>query len=197
MMRKTSLAICTALIACAAVGTAQAAPISCPGTPSTTDREFILTVTSATGTASCFDFGPGNLEGPDDEITDQGYVFLDKENEGGNPEEGWLDITGINSTSGTFTISGDAWDAYSSLIIAFKSGAGQLDPDWAAFLLTPEVLSGTWSITGSQSLSHANLYGANPNSPPPPPPVVPEPASMLLLGTGLLAMARSRRLRRH
>ena len=193
-MRKTSIVICTALIACAAVGTAQAATIaSCPGTADPTDREFTLTVTSPTGEVSCFDSGTGNIGGAGDEITDQGFVFLDKENNAGDPQEGWLDITGLLSTSGTFTISASAWDTYSSLIIAFKSGEGVLDPDWAAFLLTPEVLSGTWSISGNQSLSHANLYGGDLNGEEPP--VIPEPGSLMLLGSGLLIGARRLRQR--
>jgi hypothetical protein len=96
--------------------------------------------------------------------------------------EGALTITGSGGLSGTFTIS-PAAAAFGPLVIAFKSGEGQLDPDWAAFLLPAGVLSGSWSISGQQALSHANLYGGEE---PPPPTQTPEPMSAVLLGSGLL-----------
>ena len=71
-----------------------------------------------------------------------------------------------------------AWSTYGTILLAFKSGEGQLDPDWAVFKLAAGTLTGNWSISGDQSLSHANLYGGDAASP------VPEPTSMLLLGTG-------------
>jgi hypothetical protein len=65
--------------------------------------------------------------------------------------------------------------------LALKSGAGKVEPVWAAFSVTGT--SGTWSITGApQELSHANLYAQ----------VVPIPAALPLMlgalaGLGLIA----------
>src|SRR5262245_52748488 len=53
----------------------QAAPVFCPGTAATTDREFSLTTTPD---ATCLAFGPGNINGNNDVINLLGYVTLDK-----------------------------------------------------------------------------------------------------------------------
>jgi hypothetical protein len=47
--------------------------------------------------------------------------------------------------SGTFSFSAPG---YTDFVIAFKSGVGQLDPDWAAFSLPAGVTAGTWAISG-------------------------------------------------
>jgi hypothetical protein len=167
----------------------QADYVYCPGTPEGTDREFGVEVITAAGTADCFDFGTGNIGGSDSDFA--GYTYLDKDDDAAAvaiPED-WFTITGMGTTSGTFTISSAIWQTYSSLIILFKSGEGLLDPDWAALVLTPEVLTANWSISGNQALSHAILYGGGT------PTVVPEPASMLLFGTGLIGVARTARKR--
>jgi hypothetical protein len=163
--------------------------VYCPGTPDPGDREFGVEVITASGTATCFASGTGNVGGSDSDFP--GYTYLDKDDDEAAvaiPED-WFTITGMGTTSGTFTISSAIWQTYSSLIILFKSGEGQLDPDWVAFTLTPEVLTGNWSISGNQALSHAILYGGGT------PTVIPEPASMLLFGTGLIGVAQAARKR--
>jgi hypothetical protein len=175
-------------------GSASAAPVLCPGTPGTGDREFMVDTTPS---ATCLAYALGNISGNGDAVNDLGLVTLDKSDDGTDGLlQGALSITGAGSTSGTFTISPLAWASYSQLVIAFKAGDGQLDPDWAAFLLLPNASFGTWSISGQQSLSHANLYGGELLGTPRGVPEIPEPTSMLLLGSGLAALAAHRRRRR-
>jgi hypothetical protein len=153
---------------------ANAVPVSvmCPGTPATTDREF--TVTTDPGSAVCLASAPGNLNGNADAINALGYITLDKSDDlitGALPQS--LTATPPTSgLSGTFSFSAPG---YTNFVIAFKSGQGQLDPDWAAFTLPNGVTSGTWAISGAQALSHVNLYGQ----------VVPVPAAAWLFGSAL------------
>jgi hypothetical protein len=170
--------VVAATLVLGAANSAQAVVVFCPGTVATTDREFSLDTTPA---SSCLTYGAGNINGSGDAINALGYTTLDKSDDNTTGAlEGALSITGSGGLGGTFTISPAAL-AFGPLVIAFKSGEGQLDPDWAAFLLPAGVLTGTWSISGQQALSHASLYGGEN-----PPTQTPEPMSALLLGSGLL-----------
>jgi hypothetical protein len=179
---------------------AQAAEAFCPtgldsGDASATQRIFGVTTTTGPD-AECFSFGTGNNPDP---IT-AGYTLIDKE-ETGSEEAAGLVLTGLGTTAGTFSFNVSLWSSYSNLIIVFKSGDGQRDPDWAAFDLDPLTISGLWNIypTGTQSLSHASLYGLATGSGTGPDTgsAVPEPASLALLGSGLaFAAARFRRRRK-
>ena len=136
-----------------------AATVSCPGTDATTDREFGLTTavaaiclpsvdpatsmgTATKSTTSTFD-GATFLT-VDKSDTDDTFVGVDGE----------ITITG-DPNSGHFTLALPA--GYKNFILALKSGSGQLDPDWVAFLLAPGTTEGDWTIS-SQGFSHAILY---------------------------------------
>jgi hypothetical protein len=180
MVKVWPAALVAATLVLGAANSAQAVVVFCPGTGTATDREFALDTAVA---ATCLTSGTGNINGSGDAINALGYTTLDKSDDNTTGSlEGALVITGGGGLSGTFTIS-PAAAAFGPLVIAFKSGEGQLDPDWAAFLLPAGVLSGSWSISGQQALSHANLYGGDDS---PPPTQTPEPMSAVLLGSGLL-----------
>ena len=171
------------------VSEAQAASVTvyCPGSASTTDREF--SVTTDPGTATCILYGAGNLNGNNDPVNQlaPGYLTLDKSDDllsGVLP--GSLTATPPTSgLSGTFSITAPG---YTDFIIAFKTGEGQIDPDWAAFRLPAGVTSGSWSISGQQEMSHSILYGRLTPVP------LPAAAWLLLSGVASLgALARRRR----
>ena len=175
---KVALAVCTVLGA----GVANAVPVSvsCPGSIITTDREF--TLTTDPGTVICLASAPGNISGNNDAINQLGYVTLDKTDDNTSGLFPLL-VTATPPTSGlsgTFSFTAPA--GYANFVIAFKSGQGILDPDWAAFTLPAGVTSGSWAISGAQQLSHINLYAQ----------VVPVPAAVWLFGSalGLLGVLR-------
>lgn len=174
-------------------GLANAATVNCPGTVAdNTDREFSLTTDVA---STCLAYGPDNINGNNDVINALGYLTLDKSDD---TTSGLLApstltvITGslVEGLSGSFSISAPG---FIDLVLAFKTGTGDLDPDWAAFLLAPGTTIVSWFISGQQELSHIVLYGkVDPNSNNP---VVPLPAGILLLisalgGLGFLSRFR-------
>lgn len=157
-------------------------------------RDFTV---SANTVAGCLQVGAGNINGNNDafQTSHPGWVLADKSDAAGNLYEGWLTITGVGGTSGTFSINSVAYSVFDNLAIGFKVGEGQLDPDWAVFAFVDGTLSGTWSVSGKQSLSHANLYGFGTVSSARVA-ELPEPGSFALMSLGLagLSFARKRKL---
>jgi hypothetical protein len=99
-----------------------------------------------------------------------------------------------NAVTGTWTIASSFWSAFGEAVVSIHIGNGQGDPDYFAWLISPNATSGTLSYTrlsgGGGGFSNIALWGrGTPTS-------VPEPAALVLLGAGLLAVAAQRRLRR-
>jgi hypothetical protein len=159
-----------------------------PGT-----RVFSVTANTVSG---CLAVGTGNING--NPVIDPflsanpGWVLIDKSDDNAGANNGWL--TGAPSLtsglSGTFNINPLAYTTFDDIAIGFKSGQGMLNPDWAIFALVDNTLIGTWSISGQQALSHANLYGRGTPSTD-----VPEPGTLSLLGIAGLASVALRRRR--
>lgn len=161
----------------------------CVGDP--TSRVFTV---DADTVLKCLLKGTGNINGGtgsagDASFVDSGWTFIDNTVGTGGAHDGWLSVND-SSTSGSFAINSFAYSTYDQIAIGLKSGEGQRDPDWAIFSLADNTFSGNWSISGSQALSHAILYGRGT-----PTVQVPEPGSLMLLGTalGLAALVAMRR----
>jgi hypothetical protein len=100
----------------------------------------------------------------------------------GNPESWffWSAAAGqsaADARSGSWTLDPAIWTLFDQLAIAVKASN-----EFSVFVLEAGDISGTWSTT-QNGLSHASLYGFSDDGQQ-----VPEPATLLLLSLGLLAI---------
>ena len=133
--------------------------------------------------------------------------IIDRDDANTNGSE--LSITGVGGTSGTWSFLSSVWDDYDRLFLYFHFGDArdcnvvdctgfETDPDIFVFELVRADSSGSWVFSCTTAptcslngLSNIALIGTGDG-----PDEIPEPASLALVGLGLIAVAATRRRRR-
>ena len=143
--------------------------------------------------ASCIDAGVGNI----------GQAAHNDDFINGGHGDGWTRIADggfvqpRGSSTGSFSLAASLWDDYETIAIGFKFGTGNKPDEWFVYLLNEFVSSGFWEFVNvferGGGLSHVTLYGGEERDDH----NVPEPATLTLLGLGLLGLGFAKRRRKH
>ncbi|GAB4233301.1 MAG: hypothetical protein Kow00109_06020 [Acidobacteriota bacterium] len=136
--------------------------------------------------SACLGSGTGNLTGnPSNDpfltsAAGAGYFTVTKSDD---PSPLFSLAFTQSGSTGTWSFDSSFWSTYSSAAIGFKFGTGNEADEWFVYSLQPGNTSGDWKFVNvfnkGGGLSHVNLYATRAS--------VPEPASLTLLGLGLLA----------
>ena len=162
------------------------------GTGNNDDEWFIYQLVAGVSSGSFEFVNEGNISGnPANDpflmsSEGAGSILLSKSDEA-NPYGLSFNVSSKTSTQtlGTWSLAASYWDSHDGGILGFKFGTGNNDDEWFIYQLVAGVSSGSFEFVNvyerGGGLSHTNLYS------------VPEPATLMLLGLGLLGLVAGRK----
>ncbi len=195
MFKTSSLSMLAVAATVLFAASAQADTVNCPTTTNEPGGPYTryVSVTNALAGGGCW-YGEGNLITSGQQYNVPSGLSLIEKDVVGQPgaNTGTLQYTTSNGTNGTWTAAASAWTG-SNLYLGFHFGGGQGTPDWFVVQLQPTFTTGNWSLNNFpgitvplNGLSNIYLFGS-------PGTHVPEPASLALVGLGLLGLAAAGR----